>query len=242
MGERIGGGLRRLIAATERLQAGDLDARAGVRRDDELGVLGASFDAMAASLRATTDELRRSRGRRGPPPGPARGRVRRHGRGAARLRPRPVRDRVQPGRRPSCWASTRVAVRGRPIDDVVRFTPSDQRRDRRRRRAGPRRHRVRRARCGRATGQVPVHVTAGPLLGEDDRVVGAVFVLRDMRRERQAEQAKADLLATISHELRTPAHADQGLRRDAPHAVAPTPARRSASPTRSPAASTGSSG
>ena len=96
-----------------------------------------------------------------------------------------------------------TAVRGRPIDDVVRFTPADRRET----------VRVAAPASGVAaydgsvwtgSGPVPVHVTAGPLVGEDDRVTGAVFVLRDMRRERQAEQAKADLLATISHELRTP--------------------------------------
>ena len=202
MGERIGGGLRRLITATERLRAGDLDARAGVRRGDELGVLGASFDEMAGSLRATTDALRRTAADE------ARVRSRLEavfaGMGEALLACDLDRSVTECNRVAAHLLGVDpAAVRGLPIDDVVRFIPAD-----------------RRETVGvvapadgvtaydgsvwTGSGPVPVHVTAGPLVDEDDRVVGAVFVLRDMRRERQAEQAKADLLATISHELRTP--------------------------------------
>ena len=202
MGERIGGGLRRLITATEQLRAGDLDARARVRRDDELGVLGASFDEMAGSLRTTTDELRRTAADE------ARLRARLEavfaGMGEALLACDLDRSVTECNRAAADLLGVDPdAVRGRPIDDVVRFTPADRRET----------ARVAAPATGVAaydgsvwtgSGPVPVHVTAGPLVGEDDRVTGAVFVLRDMRRERQAEQAKADLLATISHELRTP--------------------------------------
>jgi two-component system sensor histidine kinase ResE len=202
MGERIGGGLRRLIRATEQIRAGDLDARAHVRRDDELGVLGASFDEMAGSLRTMTGELRVAAA------------------DEARLRSR--LEAVFAGMGEALVACdcdravtecNRVAaellgvdpdsVRGRPLDDVVRFSPTDS--------LDPASVVAPEGgvvgydgRLWTASGLVPVHVTAGPLYGDDDRVTGAVFVLRDVRPERQAEQAKADLLATIGHELRTP--------------------------------------
>lgn len=43
--------LRRLAEAAARVRAGDLDARSGVRRSDEIGVLAATFDAMVQRVR-----------------------------------------------------------------------------------------------------------------------------------------------------------------------------------------------
>jgi len=53
--------LERVMAAAEAVAAGALDRRSGVRGDDEVGALGAAFDAMAERLAAERAELERGR-------------------------------------------------------------------------------------------------------------------------------------------------------------------------------------
>ena len=57
VGDRIGGGLRRLTVAAEGIQSGDLAVRAGLESDDEVGVLGRAFDSMATSIEGQTAAL-----------------------------------------------------------------------------------------------------------------------------------------------------------------------------------------
>jgi methyl-accepting chemotaxis protein len=57
VGDRIGAGIRRLTTAAEAIQLGDFRVRSGVRSEDEVGVLGATFDSMAASIEQQTDAL-----------------------------------------------------------------------------------------------------------------------------------------------------------------------------------------
>lgn len=202
VGERIGRGLRRLTASARALQAGDLDPAVDVRSDDELGVLGRAFGAMARSIREMTGELRASAAQE------------------AELRAR--LEAVVSGMSEALVAvdadgrlielnvaaedvlglDRRLAL-GRPVAELVRWRADDGRAVPLARRDLPDGQPMA-ADVAVGDGSVPVEVTAGSLVDEDGRDAGAVMVFRDVRRERQVEDLKASILANISHELRTP--------------------------------------
>ncbi len=59
-GTGLSRGLDRLVEATQRVAAGNAGARAGMKREDELGALSDAFDGMAATLEKTSSKLRTS--------------------------------------------------------------------------------------------------------------------------------------------------------------------------------------
>ncbi len=64
----------------------------------------------------------------------------------------------------------------------------------------------------RANGEtVPILQTASPIFDKQNRVTGAVVVLKDITRERELEKLKDEFVSLASHELRTPMTAIKGL-------------------------------
>ncbi|HEV3496798.1 MAG TPA: HAMP domain-containing protein, partial [Actinomycetes bacterium] len=225
VGERIGLGLRRLTAAAESIQGGDLSVRSNVASPDEVGVLGATFDSMAesietlaAELRQTADEEAKTRTRLETVVAgmgealmavDAAGRITTFNAAAEELFGVRTRDAV--GRLASTVAtittedgvdlSSRLAQpSASPWSAAAVVVREDDTR-------------------------IPVALSAGSLGNPGGPPVGGVYVLRDMRREREAERAKSELLSNISHELRTPlvpikGYAELLLRRKVPAAKA----------------------
>lgn len=194
-GTWIGRPLRRLRAAAERISEGDLTARAYVRSQDEVGVLGESFDSMASSVERMTAEQRAAGARmEAIVSGMTEGLVATDADGVV-VTVNPAAERLL--RIPASAAVGREAatiVHGRDRSGVP-FA----------------RHL---ARAGRPwsfggyleheDGDLPVNISGAPIRGADGEVTGRLYVIRDMRSEHAVEQMKSEFLANISHELRTP--------------------------------------
>ena len=196
---RITGSVEALTAAARRVQAGELQARAEPRGEDEVADLAHAFNRMTESVAGMTGELRHAAEEQ------------------ARLRHRletvvnSMRDGLvavdDRGRvvtyNPSAEAllgEPKERVLGAPLLEVLRGHDAEGRplATRGGVRAGT-------AFVERADGdEVPVVVSSAPLRDADGEEVGRVYVLRDVTRERQVERMKSEFLANVSHELRTP--------------------------------------
>jgi signal transduction histidine kinase len=204
VGERIGTQLRRLTRAAEGIQRGDLTVRADVPSQDELGVLGSAFDSMAGSIESQATELRQAAEEE------ARLRSRLEavvgGMGEALVA---VDDKgvvtIFNEAAEELFAAPASRVMGRPLTQATTILAERGGGD-----LGPRLARPVLGTWGEAAmvvrpdgTQVPVALSAAGL--RDVRgAVGGVYVLRDMRREREVERMKTEFLSNISHELRTP--------------------------------------
>ena len=214
VGERIGARLRSLTQAAEALGRGAPGVRTGLTGDDELGTLGITFDDMASAIEEKTEAEGRLRGRLEAVVGEmgealvatdAEARITDFNRSAEDL----------------VGISAGTAL-GRQVDEVISLTADDGTDLASRLKQPPRTQWSTSATLTPIDGPaVPVAVSGAPLRDPDGGPAGGVFVLRDLRGEREVERMKTEFLSRIGHELRTPltgvlGYSEMLLRRDWP--------------------------
>lgn len=210
-GSRLGAPLRRLATAASQISQGDLSVRTGLRSPDEIGLLGASFDEMAGSVERMASELREAA---------AQMEAVLNSMTDALVAADPVGLVAMMNPAAEAMLGVRASREiGKPVVEVIRAQD---------RNGGSLadRFELPNFEAWSAVGMVetrkdqllPVALSGAPIRSESGGVLGAVYVLRDMRRELEIERAKTEFLSNISHELRTPLTPIKGyaemLRRD----------------------------
>ncbi len=201
-GLRITRPIQRLTLTAEAVREGDLTARSDIKSDDEVGRLGTTFNEMTASLLGLTGDLREAAAEEqrlrtrietimasmadGLVAVGGDGKVLAFNPEAERLTGVRAEEAIGAEVEQVLVTSTGVEDRssliladlqeGVPLE-VLLVRPDDE--------------------------KTPIAITTA-FLHDDDEVVGAVAVLRDITREREVERMKSEFLSNISHELRTP--------------------------------------
>jgi two-component system, OmpR family, phosphate regulon sensor histidine kinase PhoR len=185
--------IRRLTAATGRVRRGDLDTSTQARSRDEVGQLARAFDAMTASLRSATGELREAAEQEA----------------ALRARLETVVESMTDGlvvvdgkNRVTSVNATALSLLGIGADDAigkrlrdVLDVVDDEGR------SVIASGRLVEGRLTSSGGrEVPVRLGVASLGGGE----GRVLVVSDRSREVDIERIKSEFLANVSHELRTP--------------------------------------
>ena len=180
LAQRIAEPVRRLTVAAGLVRRGDLDTRTTISSRDEVGRLSRAFDAMTASLRTLTEDLRATAAQES----------------TLRARLETVVSSMTDGLlvTDEKWVvtsanPTAAQLLGRPVEEIVGQPLDDVLR-----------------RPGEAelvqTSDERVSVRVGIARLADGQ--GRVVVLADRTREHEIERMKTEFLANISHELRTP--------------------------------------